>query len=318
MAAAIDDQAMATAAHLEGEGARRGAGSGGRLAGIDDDHGPRRGEALEAAVGRPRQGTARRAGLGEDGVDLGRIARTAPIDLDQTAITQAQRPQHRCHAVDGVLHGRRHIGMVGDEAAADADQGPENGEVKHRTALDVAAVGENLALDLAFEENQGAAQPAGPARQIEGAVDQAPGDGEGARVSLAGAGDPAQVTSLLGQGLQAGSRERRLATVAQERMRREPRTEPLAEDVGPPGRQSPATVLDDPGGDKIARRFLCRRRSDCPEIGQPGKFVGPGIGAEHRCRSGDEGGPRNGIARPRIGWHGPDRRRDRAGQGQAI
>ena len=176
--AAIDDQPLAPDRHLEGQragmgeaiGAARQPGrriprrrGGGAPASADHDRAPGL-QAVEAASPPVQRRAAPRLALGEHQLDQrGRLLPRA-VEQRQAAIAMAEQAQRLARALQhrGQRRRRRvHPGAV--QQVADLDQVlHRQQELSRRAALDMAAIGVELALQFARQEAQRAGQPAPP------------------------------------------------------------------------------------------------------------------------------------------------------------
>ena len=168
--AAVDDQPLLAHAHLEAE--RAGMivvvdAGGGRRADFRDHHRPAGGKPFETGVGRTRGRPPPGVGLEQHPVDQPGLLLAGVVEQGQPAVAVAEKAQHRDHAVDGGLQAARRLLSGGREGGADIDQVAQNREMHRRAALVVAAVGADLAVELAIQQSEPPSQPrrlAGQAR----------------------------------------------------------------------------------------------------------------------------------------------------------
>ena len=250
---------------------------------------------------------ARCIGAGQRHVDEPGLALAGIVEQSQPPVPMAEKAQHRRHAVDGVLHAQRNRAPRLDQDFADIHQIPKHAELLGRASLHVAAIGEHLAGEFAFEPPQDPFPPA-PAEQRQGRKHltfnhgQAPGPGE-----PAGTG-PEQVAGLAGEAFQERRGETRRRALADEIGAGDQGGDAAGQDIGAPGEPPPTTGIRDPVEDQRPGHGARGQAAGDPEIPQPAetvefrKPVPPRFGRRPQRRAALEG-----QARPRgadAGLHG--------------
>ncbi len=105
-------------------------------------------------------------------VSRDRLGRPHAVEQRKAAVAVAEEAQHRHHAVDGVEQRRRRRNVAGRERGAQRQQVDQDLDQRTGIAADVAAVGQDLALELVAEPLGGAADVTLLARHAERRVGQ--------------------------------------------------------------------------------------------------------------------------------------------------
>ena len=224
---------------------------------------------MRGAGDRPALGP----GLGQDHVDDAFVFLVAVVEQRQAPITVAETPEHGRHAVDGALQLARDLDAGRPQASADIHQMTQDGELKRGVALGMAAVGENLAVDLPVQQPQAGLEAVFETGQADAAVHQ-PLDGEKqAPIAACRGGHPSQVTCLAGRRSQDLPMKVRAPGALQEISVNEPVGEAFSEGVGAPGAGRPAPMGLQPGLGQGVRPSCRLRRSQDGEVAEPGEAV---------------------------------------------
>ena len=119
-----------------------------RAAGIHQDDGAGGFDALIA--GMRRVGDRRAAGvvIGEDGGEQVGRRRPHAVEQREIAVAMPEEAQHRHHAVDGVEQRRRRRDVARREHLAQRQEIEQQLDQRARIAADMAAVGQDLPLEL--------------------------------------------------------------------------------------------------------------------------------------------------------------------------
>ena len=208
--AAIDEHAVAAGGELEGKAAGVGLVAhqeGRRRAGVGDDEAGSRVEPLVARVARVRYRRAARVVIGEHGGEQIGRRRAHAVELREGAVAVTEEAQHRHHAVDGVLQRRRRRHVARLESLPQRQEIEQDLDQDARVAADMAAIGQDLPVELVGE-------PLGRRAQKPRLIGKAEaGEGERhrrkqPRVAVAGlAHRAAQVAHLARQALQESAIE---------------------------------------------------------------------------------------------------------------
>ena len=198
----------------------------------------------------------------------------------EPAVRVAEGAKDRCHALD--RPGDRRRRRLGDdgEGGAHIDEIAQYGQLRRRIAADMAAVGEDLLVDLADELIERAIQVADA--EGDGGGNPAEDDGERRRFALTFAGHPLQVARLRAGGAEEAEAESRFGA-AQEKVRGgEPVGEAAAEHRRLPSRRRPAPVGGKPAPRQRPRPRPSRLAAEAAQIDEPAELVHP-LG-QHRPR----------------------------------
>ena len=281
---AIDDQPFAPDRQLE----RQGAGVGdtvqpgrGRGAAIHDQHGAPGLQAVESAIGELRGHPPGAAGLGQHLVDQGAGFLATAVEQGQSAIAMAHDPQRRAHALDGADQrlGRGRLG--GLQQRADLHQVLQHRQLLRRTALAMAAVRQDLAVQLLRQHAQGAGEEARVLRQRHGGGDQPLHRGQRPCIQLLGRQGGGQHPGigdqpghqLLAEPIIGGGGEKIIVA--------EPGGDARADHIGPVG-QTLQSGLGDPVGDQCAGPQARGIGAQRAQVAQPGETV---HGGAQQCRT---------------------------------
>ena len=165
--AAIDDQPLAPDRQLEGQSSRMGVAIElGRRGGaaIHDQHRPPGLQAVEPALAQLRGHAPGPAGLGQHRLDAGRGFLAGAVEQRQAAVAVAHQPQCWAHALDGAGQRFRRRGLRGLQQGAYLDQVHQHRQLLCRRAFAMAAIGQDLAVQLLWQHPQRAGQEGGMLR----------------------------------------------------------------------------------------------------------------------------------------------------------
>ena len=247
--AAIDDQTLASRAHLEGQstGVRPAIRRGGRrIARVDDDRRAARRDAMETRMRRTRRRAHFHIGARQQPVDDRGIFGGGAIEQCESAVAVTERAQKRGHLVDGFRNPARNQDVRRRQCLLERDQIGEDRKLHRRVARCVSAVGKYLTDDLGFQQLQTLMQPAIAVGLADAAIDQAFECCDARRSTgrrHRRAGKMAPLACNLGE---KEFEETRLTVRGVESEMRQPVREAGAQDVGPPRKRRPARVACDP------------------------------------------------------------------------
>jgi hypothetical protein len=247
--------------------------SGRRRAGVDDDGG---GAALQAHVarrGHRRGGLARLALIGQHHGERLAFAGVHAVEARQLTVAHAQPAQHRQHAVDGGDQGRVRLEAAGAEALPQRQHVEQQGDQRLGVATGVAAVSQDLALQLPNEVLLGDAEPALVARDAQARLHQSDQRHEPRAPVRRVAPGSGEIAGLV---LQA-QHDRRIASpvrpIEQESRVRQPGDHPPAYDIRRPGVRTVAARAGKPLPHQALRQRLVLRRAGRRKVAQPAEAV---------------------------------------------
>ncbi len=122
--------------------------NGGGATGIHDHQQVVGFEALIAGVRRVSERCAARVVVGEDGGDQIRRGRAHAVEVREVAVAVPEEAQHRHHAVDGVVERGRRRDVARGERLSQRQEIEQQFDQRAGIAADVAAVGQDLAVEL--------------------------------------------------------------------------------------------------------------------------------------------------------------------------
>ena len=208
------------------------------------------------------------------------------VEMGESAVPVPEQAHHGQHAVDGVEQGFRRVDLAAGIHLAQGQEIEQKLDEDARVAAGMAAIGQDLPVELAHEESGGA--PEGLLQPLAAQARIAQGDRrhellEGQRP---GAGAPLQVLDQLSEDAQEALVEGVVRALQDQRRLADEGHEAAGDDLGFTRRPPVAEARGDELVHQRAGIGLGERRAGGPQVPQPAEAVerlGPGAARGHEA-----------------------------------
>ena len=224
-----------------------------RLACVHDQHATAGFEALIGGIRRVRQRRTVRLVIGEQREQKFGRRRAHAVEMRERPLGMAEEAQHRHHALDGVEQRLRRRDVARGERLAQRQELNQYLDDRTGIAADMAAVGKDLPLDLAFEPGGGGLDVTGLAGDAECGVAERDRGLHAGDAAVSVAGGMAQIPHLTDQAAHEAPIEAHVRVFQDQRRLAEPGDDAPRQHVGAPGQRMPSALQRDPFIDQRAR-----------------------------------------------------------------